>query len=229
MSDMQSREPSQTELDAFIARAGFRYGWMNLESWARRMAEQAEREAAMGGWNLTNVLPPSAHERIDMSIVERLREDAEHHRTIAHHCDCVPEATINWEHANNAIEAAEKITDLEKSLFAAKMLIQSMEKQAMHIEKQREQWLEARNTLESEREANEVMTERIAHLEAENARLRKDAERYRVLRDSKYQLADGDICVSDSFFTQYFGEELDAEVDALRVRCDAAMIAEDAK
>ena len=28
----------------FIARAGFKHGWHNLESWARRMAEQAVRE-----------------------------------------------------------------------------------------------------------------------------------------------------------------------------------------
>lgn len=31
-------------LDAFIKRAGFHYGWDNLESWARRMAEQAYEE-----------------------------------------------------------------------------------------------------------------------------------------------------------------------------------------
>lgn len=47
-------EPTQVELDAFIRRAGFTYGWENLESWARRMAEQAcidlrEREAAKAG------------------------------------------------------------------------------------------------------------------------------------------------------------------------------------
>lgn len=34
----------QEELDAFIVRAGFSYGWKNLESWARRMAEQAVKE-----------------------------------------------------------------------------------------------------------------------------------------------------------------------------------------
>ena len=37
-------EPTQVELNAFILRAGFRAGWENLESWARRMAEQAVRE-----------------------------------------------------------------------------------------------------------------------------------------------------------------------------------------
>ena len=44
MADTQHPEPTQVELDAFILRAGFRAGWENLESWARRMAEQAVRE-----------------------------------------------------------------------------------------------------------------------------------------------------------------------------------------
>ena len=57
----------------------------------------------------------------------------------------------------------------------------------------------------------------------------RDAKRYQVLRDSKYQLDEDDICVSDSFFTQYLGEELDAAVDALRVRYDAEMSSEDGK
>ncbi len=34
----------QEWLEAFIKRAGFSYGWENLESWARRMAEQAYEE-----------------------------------------------------------------------------------------------------------------------------------------------------------------------------------------
>lgn len=34
----------QTALDEFIQRAGFSYGWSNLESWARRMAERAVHE-----------------------------------------------------------------------------------------------------------------------------------------------------------------------------------------
>lgn len=34
-------EPTQADLDAFIRRSGFTYGWENLESWARCMAEQA--------------------------------------------------------------------------------------------------------------------------------------------------------------------------------------------
>lgn len=37
-------EPTRAELEAFIGRAGFSWGWSELESWARRMAEQAVRE-----------------------------------------------------------------------------------------------------------------------------------------------------------------------------------------
>lgn len=39
-------EPTRLELESFIKRAGFTYGWLNLESWARCMAERAcvERE-----------------------------------------------------------------------------------------------------------------------------------------------------------------------------------------
>jgi hypothetical protein len=35
---------SDKKHEDFIARAGFSYGWLNLESWARRMAEQAVDE-----------------------------------------------------------------------------------------------------------------------------------------------------------------------------------------
>lgn len=34
-------EPTQEELEAFVKRAGFNWGWENLESQARRMAERA--------------------------------------------------------------------------------------------------------------------------------------------------------------------------------------------
>ena len=60
-------------------------------------------------------------------------------------------------------------------------------------------------------------------LMAENKQLRKDAERYRVLRYSEYQLDEDDPSVSDSFFNQYFGEELDAAVDELKSRFDSAI------
>lgn len=43
----------QKWLDDFIRRAGFTYGWENLESWARRMAERAYQEIVIEdetGW-----------------------------------------------------------------------------------------------------------------------------------------------------------------------------------
>jgi hypothetical protein len=40
----QQAEPTQEQLDAFILRAGFRWGWENVESAARMMARQAVTE-----------------------------------------------------------------------------------------------------------------------------------------------------------------------------------------
>lgn len=37
-------EPTRPQLEAFIKRAGFTWGWRELESWARRMAERAVLE-----------------------------------------------------------------------------------------------------------------------------------------------------------------------------------------
>lgn len=55
---------------------------------------------------------------VQPSIVERLREDASHHRDVAGDCDCRPEDTVNWEHAVNCEEAANRIEDLEGALRA---------------------------------------------------------------------------------------------------------------
>lgn len=41
---LASWKDQQAWLDAFIKRAGFTHGWDKLESWARRMAEQALEE-----------------------------------------------------------------------------------------------------------------------------------------------------------------------------------------
>lgn len=41
---MTLEQVHQEKLDDFIARAGFTYGWKNLEPWAWRMAEQAVEE-----------------------------------------------------------------------------------------------------------------------------------------------------------------------------------------
>jgi hypothetical protein len=42
------RDEREEWLEAFIERAGFRHGWWNLESWARRVAEQAYEERLKG-------------------------------------------------------------------------------------------------------------------------------------------------------------------------------------
>ena len=65
-----------------------------------------------------------------------------------------------------------------------------------------------------------------AMVRAKMVPLEKDAARYRILRDDKYQHHEDDVAVADSHFTVYFGEELDAAVDALEARhieIDAAM------
>ena len=41
-----------------------------------------------------------------MGIVEQLRSDAEDHIEVANSCDCNPQDTVNWRHAENAREAA---------------------------------------------------------------------------------------------------------------------------
>lgn len=46
----------------------------------------------------------------------------------------------------------------------------------------------------------------------------KDAHRYNVLRNPKYQMHEDDPSVADSYFTVYFDEELDNQVDALDAR-----------
>jgi septal ring factor EnvC (AmiA/AmiB activator) len=66
--------------------------------------------------------------------------------------------------------------------------------------------------MSGEREAS--LLARVERLERENEALRKDAERYRWLRDDKNQLSEDDICVSDSSFTAYFKDDLDAAIDA---------------
>lgn len=53
------------------------------------------------------------------------------------------------------------------------------------------------------------------------AAAQKDADRYNVLRDPDYQIHEDDICVSDSSFNTFFGEELDREVDQLKARKEA--------
>lgn len=70
--------------------------------------------------------------------------------------------------------------------------------------------------------AARALASRLSQRVAEDA---KDAERYRVLRDDKYQRQEDDVCVTDDCFNAFFGEGLDAAVDALKARYDAAIAA----
>lgn len=45
--ELQHFDPDQAKLDAFLARANFPYGWLNLESWARVMVHRAIYELAI--------------------------------------------------------------------------------------------------------------------------------------------------------------------------------------
>ena len=63
--------------------------------------------------------------------------------------------------------------------------------------------------------------EQVMAVQAERDALKLDAERYCVLRDSKYQLGEDDISVSDSSFNVFFEQDLDKAVDALRHRYEA--------
>jgi hypothetical protein len=70
-----STEPTQAELDAFIAAAGFGYGWERLESWGRRMAEHAVAELKMA--KIAAVIPAPDGRGTDAQI-ERERDIARH-------------------------------------------------------------------------------------------------------------------------------------------------------
>ena len=74
------------------------------------------------------------------------------------------------------------------------------------------------NTPADSYEEVKKLRDEISKLQAERDALAKDAERYHVLRDSEYQLDEDDPSVLDSFFNQYFGDELDKAVDELQVR-----------
>jgi len=51
-------------------------------------------------------------------------------------------------------------------------------------------------------------------LAMENAELRKDADRYRWLREANNQTRENSPCVSNDSFGTFFDDDLDAEIDA---------------
>ena len=65
-------EPTQAQLDAFLIRAGFSYGWENLESSARRMVEHACYEQAELRAKL-EAQPSQAQEPTEAQLVAGVR------------------------------------------------------------------------------------------------------------------------------------------------------------
>ncbi len=61
---------------------------------------------------------------------------------------------------------------------------------------------------------NKPMDE-VSKIEKQRDELLADAARYRWLRDSENQLTEDDPCVSDSFFSSWFGEKLDKVIDEM--------------
>lgn len=55
----------------------------------------------------------------------------------------------------------------------------------------------------------------VSKIEKQRDELLADAARYRWLRDSENQLTEDDPCVSDSFFSSWFGEKLDKVIDEM--------------
>jgi len=80
---------------------------------------------------------------------------------------------------------------------------------------------EAADAIEALQSTLARIEEKVDYLIAERDALKLDAERYCVLRDSKYQLGEDDISVSDSSFNVFFEQDLDKAVDALRHRYEA--------
>jgi len=65
----QDSEPAQEQLDAFILRAGFRWGWENVEGAARMMARQAVTELnALAGPQSPSVQQAAATEPTDEQL-----------------------------------------------------------------------------------------------------------------------------------------------------------------
>ena len=80
---------------------------------------------------------------------------------------------------------------------------------------------EAADAIEALQSTLARIEKKVDALIAERDALKLDAERYCVLRDSKYQLGEDDISVSDSSFNVFFEQDLDKAVDALRHRYEA--------
>lgn len=67
-------------------------------------------------------------------------------------------------------------------------------------------------------EAKAMLMDAIQALLDRLEKAEKDAHRYEVLRNEKYQRHKDDISVSDRYLDTYFGTDLDEAVDALEAR-----------
>lgn len=56
-------------------------------------------------------------------LIDRLRQNADAHRDVAHGCDCRPEDTVNWQHGLDDDAAADRIAELEAALRDANRMI----------------------------------------------------------------------------------------------------------
>ncbi len=65
-----------------------------------------------------------------------------------------------------------ELENAKKAADAQARLIDSLEQQRAHLNAQRDQWVEARDTLDSERAANAVLTEELAASREREARMR---------------------------------------------------------
>ena len=65
-----------------------------------------------------------------------------------------------------------ELENAKKAANAQARLIDSLEQQRAHLNAQRDQWIEARNTLDSERAANAYLTEELAASREREARMR---------------------------------------------------------
>jgi hypothetical protein len=78
-----------------------------------------------------------------------------------------------------------------------------------------EVWQETRRAaLPAQDKDAPTFAERLAAAQQPMAHTIKNAERYLWLRNADNQLHEDDVCVSDDSFNTYFGEDLDAAIDA---------------
>lgn len=84
-----------------------------------------------------------------------------------------------------------ELVGAKKSARAQARIIESLQQQRAHLHVQRDQWIEARNTLDSERAANARLTEELAASREREARMRAKLE-YALQQNDLDMLLTGD-------------------------------------